>query len=64
LLADIAEVSPELFTKEYLLEMAPLFSVATGLALREHRVKSAIKAKKAKEAQKQQRKPLFKYKKG
>lgn len=64
LLADIAEVSPELFTKEYLLEMAPFFSVATGLALREHRAKPAIKAKKVREAQKQQKKPVFKYKKG
>jgi type IV pilus assembly protein PilM len=36
LFADIARYNPNLFTKEYLYEMAPMFAVATGLALKEH----------------------------
>jgi type IV pilus assembly protein PilM len=44
LFADIAKYDPNLFTKEYLYEMAPMFAVATGLALKEHQV-----AKKKKE---------------
>jgi len=64
LLTDIVKFNPELFTKEYLYEMAPLFSVATGLALRGHRTKTVSKARKGKEGKKQQKKELFKYKKG
>ncbi len=60
LLADIAEVSPELFTKEYLFEMAPFFSVATRLALREHRARPAIKAKKGQGNPEATKKAIFK----
>jgi type IV pilus assembly protein PilM len=50
-----------LFTKEYLHEMAPMFSVATGLALREHQIKQ--KSKKKKEKTNKAKSPLA-YKKG
>ncbi|MGB9793712.1 type IV pilus assembly protein PilM [Caldisericum exile] len=47
LFADIAKYDPNLFTKEYLYEMAPMFAVATGLALKEHQItKKKEKAKK------------------
>ncbi|BAL81190.1 type IV pilus assembly protein PilM [Caldisericum exile] len=47
LFSDIAKYDPNLFTKEYLYEMAPMFAVATGLALKEHQVvRKKEKAKK------------------
>ncbi len=63
---DIAYFDPHLFTEEYLQEMAPIFSVATGLALREHPVNAIKKARKEKLAPKKPsgKKSLFKYKKG
>ncbi len=64
---DIAYFDPNLFTQEYLQEMAPIFSVATGLALREHPVSSIKKHKRSKTTTKQAvtvKKSLFKYKKG
>jgi len=64
---DIAYFDPNLFTQEYLQEMAPIFSVATGLALREHPVSAIKKHKRSKTATKQAatvKKSLFKYKKG
>jgi len=59
LFGSIAKFDPNLFTKEYLHEMAPMFSVATGLALREHQ----LKPKKKKVAQESSKGPLT-YKKG
>lgn len=59
LFSSIASFDPNLFTKEYITEMAPMFSVATGLALREHQLKGR-KKKVAKEAGKS---PIT-YKKG
>ena len=66
LFTDIAHYDPNLFTKEYLEEMAPIFSVATGLALREHPESSIEKARKSKKpkAPKKEVKNIFKYKKG
>lgn len=52
LFGSIATFDPNLFTKEYLTEMAPMFSVATGLALREHQIKFNKKKKISKEAPK------------
>jgi len=46
LFADIAKYDPNLFTKEYLYEMAPMFAVATGLALKEHQLKKKETQKK------------------
>ena len=60
LLSDIVRFDPKLFTKEYLYEMAPSFSTATGLALREHHIGAILKARK----KSPQRKKLFQYKKG
>jgi len=59
LFGSIAKFDPNLFTKEYLHEMAPMFSVATGLALREHQ----LKPKKKKVTQESSKGPLT-YKKG
>jgi type IV pilus assembly protein PilM len=65
LFTDIARYDPNLFTKEYLEEMAPIFSIATGLALREHPESSIEKARKIKEKSvKKESKNIFKYKKG
>ena len=60
LLSDIVRFDPKLFTKEYLYKMAPSFSAVTGLALREHNIRTILKARK----KSQQRKKLFQYKKG
>ena len=66
LFTDIAHYDPNLFTREYLEEMAPIFSVATGLALREHPESSIEKVRKLKESKvpKKEGKNIFKYKKG
>ena len=67
LFTDIAYFDPNLFTKEYLQEMSPMFSVATGLALREHSARSIEKAKKIKQKSEEKstsKKNIFKYKKG
>ncbi len=65
---EIAYFDPNLFTQEYLYEMAPIFSVATGLALREHPVNAIKKYKKEKDTTKKtasnKKKSLFRYKKG
>ncbi len=60
LLSNIVRFNPNLFTKEYLYEMAPSFSVVAGLALREHHIETILKARK----KNQQKKKLFDYKKG
>ena len=67
LFTDIAYFDPNLFTMEYLQEMAPIFSIATGLALREHSAASIEKVKKNKQKTGQKntsKKSIFKYKKG
>ncbi len=46
LFADIAKYDPNLFTREYMYEMAPMFATATGLALKEHQVKKVEKKMK------------------
>ena len=43
LLLDVAKYDPSMFTESYLNEMAPMFSVATGLSLREFEEKAARK---------------------
>ncbi len=48
LFTNVASFDTNLFTKEYLHDMAPMFSVATGLALREHQIKPKTKKKKGK----------------
>ncbi len=60
LFTNIARFDPNLFTKEYLFEMAPMFSVATGLALRGHALKNISKKKVPQE----QVKGVLTYKKG
>ena len=45
LFADIAQYDPNLFTKEYLLEMSPSFAIATGLALKEQQIQIKRKEK-------------------
>jgi type IV pilus assembly protein PilM len=60
LFTNIARFDPNLFTKEYLFEMAPMFSVATGLALRGHTLKNISKKKIPQE----QVKGVLTYKKG
>lgn len=60
LFTNIAKFDSNLFTKEYLFEMAPMFSVATGLALRGHTLKSVAKKKVPQE----QAKSVLAYKKG
>ena len=60
LFTNIATFDPNLFTKEYLFEMAPMFSVATGLALRGHTLKAAARKKVPQE----QTKGVLAYKKG
>jgi type IV pilus assembly protein PilM len=57
---NIATFDPNLFTKEYLYEMAPMFSVATGLALRGH----ALKVTTRKKISQEQTKGVLTYKKG
>ncbi len=67
LFTDIAYFDPNLFTLEYLQEMAPIFSISTGLALREHSATAIKKAKKMKaktEEKPAPKKSIFKYKKG
>ncbi|MGB9695306.1 MAG: type IV pilus assembly protein PilM [Caldisericaceae bacterium] len=59
LFTSVGTFDSNLFTKEYLHEMAPTFSVATGLALRDHQLKQKGKRKKEKGA----KSPLA-YKKG
>lgn len=60
LFTNIATFDPNLFTKEYLYEMAPMFSVATGLALRGHTLKVTARKKTSQE----QTKGVLTYKKG
>jgi type IV pilus assembly protein PilM len=43
LLLDVAKYDPSMFAESYLNEMAPMFSVATGLSLREFEEKAARK---------------------
>ena len=43
LLLDVANYDPSMFAESYLNEMAPMFSVATGLSLREFEVVAARK---------------------
>ncbi len=66
LFTDIAYFDPNLFTKEYLQEMAPIFSVSTGLALREHPISLVEKVRKGKQKSeiKAKKKNIFRYKKG
>ncbi len=52
LFGNIASFDANLFTKDYLTEMAPMFSVATGLALREHQLRISKRKKPAKEVSK------------
>jgi len=61
LFTSVGTFDSNLFTKEYLHEMAPMFSVATGLALREHQIKQ--KGKRKKEKLDKSKSPLA-YKKG
>lgn len=63
LFTSIATYDPTLFTKEYLHEMAPIFSVATGLALREYKPKVSPRKGKA-ATQEEQVKTFLTYKKG
>lgn len=54
LLLDVAKYDPSMFAESYLSEMAPMFSVATGLSLREFEAAAARKRsgrKKAKPAE-------------
>jgi type IV pilus assembly protein PilM len=50
LLLDVAEYDPSMFAESYLNEMAPMFSVATGLSLREFEEKAARKRSGRKQA--------------
>ena len=50
LLLDVAKYDPSMFAESYLNEMAPMFSVATGLSLREYEEKAARKRSGHKQA--------------
>jgi type IV pilus assembly protein PilM len=50
LLLDVAKYDPSMFAESYLNEMAPMFSVATGLSLREYEEKAARKRSGRKQA--------------
>jgi type IV pilus assembly protein PilM len=50
LLLDVAKYDPSMFAESYLIEMAPMFSVATGLSLREFEAAAARKRSGRKKA--------------
>ena len=50
LLLDVTKYDPSMFAESYLNEMAPMFSVATGLSLREFEATAARKRSGRKQA--------------